>query len=435
MQISFIGTGYVGLISGTSLANLGHKVICLDIDEEKIESLSRGISPIYEPGIEELIKKNLERKTLTFTTDKKKAIKDSEIIFIAVGTPQDDKGEANLDYVKQAAKFIGEYMNDYKIIVDKSTVPVGTADMVKKIIQTELDKRKEKIDFDVVSNPEFLAEGSAIEDFENERVVIGSDSTKALNKMSDLYKQGAPKDKIILTTDTKSAEIIKYASNTMLALRLSFINEVSQLCEEVDANIEDVSRGVGLDPRIGSKFLKSSLGYGGSCFPKDIKAFKNTLLKNGCEAKITSQIEEINNTQLNRTIAKVENILGTLKGKTICVLGLAFKANTDDIRESPSIKVALEFIKKGAKLKAFDPKAMENSKAILTNTQFCDSIYSAAKDSDLMFIGTEWKEFKEMDLEEVKNLLKQANIVDGRNLFEPAKMRELGFNYKSIGRK
>ena len=397
--------------------------------------LSEGISPIYESGIEELIKKNLDNKTLTFTTNKEKAVKESEIIFIAVGTPQDKSGEADLSYVRTVAKFIGEYINEYKIIVDKSTVPVGTAEIVKKIIQEQIEKRGEKIKFDVVSNPEFLAEGSAIEDFEKERVVIGTDSEKAKEKMIKLYSIGTIKEKQILVTDIKSAEIIKYASNTMLALRLSFINEVSQLCEEVGANIEDVSKGIGADPRIGNKFLKSGLGYGGSCFPKDIIAFENTLNVNKCNSNITSQIEEVNKVQLNRTLQKIEKTLLNLNNRKICVLGLAFKANTDDIRESPSIKIALKLIEKGAKLKVFDPKAMENSKNTLPQAEFCKDIYSAAKDCELLFIGTEWKEFQEMDLIQIKNLLKEPNIVDGRNLFEPLKMKELGFNYKSIGRK
>lgn len=435
MDISFIGTGYVGLISGVCLSNLGHKVICLDIDENKINDLKKGISPIYEPGIEELIVKNIAKKNLEFTTDKEKAINESEIIFIAVGTPQDANGEADLSYVKEAAKFIGQYIKEYKIIVDKSTVPVGTTELVKNIIQEQLTKRKLNIDFDVVSNPEFLAEGSAVGDFASERVVIGSNSKKATEKMVELYKHGFDSTKKILTTDTKSAEIIKYASNTMLALRLSFVNEVSELCEKVGADIEAVTEGMGTDPRIGNKFLKSSLGYGGSCFPKDIKAFKHTLIQNGCNAKITSQIDEVNKAQLNRTVKKVENVLENLNGKTICVLGLAFKANTDDIRESQSLKACQIFLEKGAKVKAFDPKANDNSKKVLTkNTEFFSDIYSAARDCDLLFIGTEWKEFREMDLEKIKSSLKHPNIVDGRNLFNPLKMKELGFNYKSIGR-
>lgn len=436
MNLSFIGTGYVGLISGVCLSNLGHKVICLDIDENKINNLKKGISPIYEPGIEELILKNLNQNNLEFTTDKEKAVNDSEIIFIAVGTPQDTNGEADLSYVKEAAKFIGQYINNYKIIVNKSTVPVGTTELVRNIIQEQLTKRGKEIVFDVVSNPEFLAEGSAVKDFSSERIVIGSNSKKATEKMVELYKHGFDSNKNILTTDTKSSEIIKYASNTMLALRLSFVNEISELCENVGADIEAVTEGMGTDPRIGNKFLKSSLGYGGSCFPKDIKAFRHTLLQNGCDAKITSQIDEVNQAQLTRTIKKVETILENFNEKTICVLGLAFKANTDDIRESQSLKASQIFLEKGANLRVFDPKANDNSKKILTkNTEFFNDIYSAAKDADLLFIGTEWKEFKEMDLEKIKRLLKKPNIFDGRNLFDPLKMKELGFNYKSIGRK
>jgi UDPglucose 6-dehydrogenase len=434
MKLSFIGTGYVGLISGVCLSNLGNKVICLDVNEEKINMLKKGISPIYEPGIEELILKNLKNNNLEFTTNKEKAVNESEIIFIAVGTPQDKNGEADLKYVKEAAKFIGEHINEYKIIVDKSTVPIGTTDLVTEIIKEQLKKRGKEIEFDVVSNPEFLAEGSAVNDFAFERIVIGSNSTKATKKMVELYTIGYNQEKKILTTDTKSAEIIKYASNTMLALRLSFINEVSELCEKVGADIETVSEGMGADPRIGNKFLKASLGYGGSCFPKDIKAFKHTMIQNNCETKIIPQIDEVNQMQLKRTVKKTEDILKDFKGKTICILGLAFKANTDDIRESQAIKATQEFLQKGAKIKAFDPKAIENSKKCLLGAEFFSDIYSAAKGADLIFIGTEWKDFKEMDLNKIKSILKHPNIVDGRNLFDPKKMKEMGFNYKSIGR-
>ncbi len=434
MNISIIGTGYVGLICGTCFANLGHKVICFDIDKKKIELLSEGKSPIYEPGLEELIKKNLQKGTLKFTTNAKKAVEESQIIFIAVGTPQNEKGEANLEYVKQAAKMVGQNMNDYKIIVDKSTVPVGTAKMVKGIIQEELAKRNKQIEFDVVSNPEFLAEGSAVKDFQSERAVIGSDCEKAKKIMVELYTTGFSKDKVILCTDTKSAEIIKYASNSMLALRLSFINEISQLCEEVGANIEDVSKGVGQDSRIGNKFLKAGLGYGGSCFPKDILALENTMRQNGCKPKIISQIDALNKEQLKRTLDKIKKLTGNLKGKTICVLGLAFKANTDDIRESPAIKMIQAIQKEGGNVRAYDPKAMESAQKVLNQVEYFNNAYDSAKTSDLILIATEWEEFKQLNIIKLKELMKTPNMVDGRNLFEPKEMKAIGFNYLSIGR-
>ncbi|VVB74825.1 UDP-glucose 6-dehydrogenase AglM [uncultured archaeon] len=434
MNISIIGTGYVGLIAGACFAEGGHKVICLDVDKEKIALLQKGISPIYEPGLEELLKKCISSGTISFTSDSKEAVENSQIIFIAVGTPQNEKGEANMCYFKEAAEQIGKHMNEYKIIVDKSTVPVGTAEWVGGIIENELKRRGARIKFDVISNPEFLAEGSAIEDFHSERVVIGSESEEARKILHELYAAGENEKKKILLTDTKSAEIIKYASNSMLALRLSFINEVSQLCEKVGANIEDVSIGVGMDERIGPKFLKAGLGYGGSCFPKDIRAFISTMKKNGLKNGVIDRIEEVNQRQLELTFKKIEQLVRGVKGKKIAVLGLAFKANTDDARESPAVKISKILLKRGALLSFFDPKAMDNAKSIFPKEIFAKDAYDAISGCDALLIATDWEEFKRLDLKKIKSLMKEPNVIDGRNIFEPKKMRELGFNYLSIGR-
>lgn len=433
-KITIIGTGYVGLISGLCFAKQGHKVICMDINKKKINALNQGKSPIYEPGIEKLITENLANRNIEFTTDQKKSVVESDFIFITVGTPQNNVGDANLVYIKKAAKFIGKYLNNYKIIVDKSTVPVGTAEMVKKIIQKELDKRNKKINFDIVSNPEFLAEGTAINDFDSERVVLGSNSQTAKEKMTELYNENSSMNKNIFSTDTKSAEIIKYANNSMLALRLSFINEISQLCEKVGANIDDVSFGIGLDPRIGSKFLKAGLGYGGSCFPKDVHAFIRTAEKYNCRLEIINKIEHVNSAQIKRTLKKAKKLVGKIKGKKICILGVSFKPNTDDIRESPGIKIAKLLENEGAIIKVFDPKAMNNAKRIFPKAEFANTAYSAIKGSELIVIATEWNEFKELDKCKVKELLKTPNILDGRNIFDPKEMKEKGFNYLSIGR-
>ncbi len=434
MNLSIIGTGYVGLIAGACFAEQGHKVICLDVDKDKIIKLQKGISPIYEPGLEELLKKCISKGTISFTTNSKDAIENSKIIFIAVGTPQDEQGDANMQYFKEAAEQIGNYLNEYKIIVDKSTVPVGTAGGVSGIIEGELKKRGKKIKFDVVSNPEFLAEGSAIADFQSERVVIGSESEEAKKTLHELYAAGGNEKKKILLTDTKSAEIIKYASNSMLALRLSFINEVSELCEKVGANIEDVSIGVGMDNRIGPKFLKAGLGYGGSCFPKDIKAFISTMKKNGLNNGVIDRIEDVNQRQLDRTFKKVEQLVGNVNKKRIAVLGLAFKANTDDARESPAVKISKILLEHGAILSFFDPKAMENAKAFFPSSKFAKDAYDAVEECDALVIATEWEEFKRLDLNKIKGLMKAPNVIDGRNLFDPKKMKQLGFNYLSIGR-
>ena len=432
MKITVIGTGYVGLVAGTCLAELGNDVICLDIDKEKIDKLNNGIIPIYEPGLDELVKRNKKEGRLIFTTDKEKAIKESIVIFIAVGTPMGENHEADLRYVKAVAKDIGTYMQDYKVVVDKSTVPVGTADMVKQIIK---QNQKQDIEVDVVSNPEFLREGSAIKDFQNpDRVVIGSDSAKAKEIMDRIYSAVARTGRPILHIDIKSAELIKYASNSMLATRISFMNELANLSEKVGADIKKVAQGIGLDTRIGSRFLQAGIGYGGSCFPKDVQALIQTMKQNNCEASILTAVEEVNQKQKLSLIPKIQKLVSDLKGKTIAVWGLAFKPKTDDIREAPSIFIINELQKLGAKIKAFDPVAEENAKKLLKDVEYTLNPYDTIEGADALVVCTEWDEFRDLDKEKIKSLLKQPNVIDGRNIYNPKEMKELGFNYIGVGR-
>ena len=432
MKITVIGTGYVGLVLGTCLAELGNDVICLDADKDKVDKLNKSIVPFYEPGLEELVKRNKKEGRLNFTTDKVKAIKNSLVIFIAVGTPMGKNHEADLSFVKEVAKDIGQYMEDYKIIVNKSTVPVGTADMVKKIIK---ENQKTLINFDVVSNPEFLREGSAIKDFQNpDRVVIGSDSEKAKEIMGRIYSAVTRTGRPTLYTDIKSAELIKYASNAMLATRISFINELSHLAEKVGADIKKVSQGMGLDTRIGSRFLQAGVGYGGSCFPKDVQALIQTMKQHNCNAQILEAVEEANQKQKLSLIPKLKMLVPDLKGKTIAIWGLAFKPKTDDIREAPSLVVITELQKLGAKIKVFDPVAEENAKKTLKDVEYATTPYEAVRNANALVIVTEWDEFRELDKEKIKSLLKQPNIIDGRNIWEPKEMKEMGFNYIGVGR-
>jgi len=432
MKITVIGTGYVGLVAGTCLASLGNDVICLDIDQEKIDKLNNGILPIYEPGLDDLVKRNKKEGRLTFTTDKEKAIKDSQVIFIAVGTPMGENHEADLRFVKAVAKDIGTYMEDYKVVVDKSTVPVGTADMVKKIIK---ENQKNPIEVDVVSNPEFLKEGAALKDFQNpDRVVIGSDSEKAKEIMDKIYGAVARIGRPIVHTDIKSAELIKYASNSMLATRISFMNELSHLAEKVGADIKKVAQGMGLDSRIGPKFLQAGVGYGGSCFPKDVQALIQTMKQNNCDASILESVEEVNKKQKLSLIPKIQKLVPDLNGKTIAVWGLAFKPRTDDIREAPALFLIDELQKLGAKIKAFDPVAEENAKKTLKDIEYAQNPYNAIEGADALVICTEWDEFRDLDKEKIRSLLNNPNIIDGRNIYDPKEMKEAGFNYIGVGR-
>jgi UDPglucose 6-dehydrogenase len=431
MKLTIAGTGYVGLVSGTGFANLGNDVLCFDIDKEKIDSLKKGIIPIYEPGLEELFKRNVEAGRLKFTTDVIKAVQESEIIFICVNTPTNEHQEADLTAVIEVAKAIGQNINGYKIVVNKSTVPVGTADLVISIIKQNQNKN---VEFDVVSNPEFLREGAAVKDFENpDRIVIGSDSKKAEEIMTSLYRSRARTDRPIMVTDIKSAEIIKYASNAMLAARISFMNQLSYLCEKTGADIKQVSKGMGLDDRIGPRFLQAGIGYGGSCFPKDIKALISTLRQNDCDADLFEAINRINEQQKSVVVKKLNSVLD-VKNNTIAVWGISFKPKTDDIREAPSLKIIEELQKMGAKIHVCDPVAIENAKHVLNNVKFFQNPYETIRDCDALIVATEWNEFRNLDMRAVKILLKNPIIIDGRNIYDPKEMKELGFIYMGIGR-
>jgi UDPglucose 6-dehydrogenase len=432
MKIAVIGTGYVGLVVGTCLADFGNDIICVDIDKEKVTKLNKAIIPIYEEGLRDMLDRNLKEGRIQFTTDIKRGVEHGDVIFIAVGTPPGKDHKADLSAVRAVAKDIGTYINNYKVIVNKSTVPVGTAQKVEYIIK---DNQKKRIDFDVVSNPEFLREGTAIKDFTNpDRIIIGTKSKKARDIMSSIYKGIARTDKPIVFTDTKSAEIIKYASNAMLATRISFMNEVAQLCEKVGADVKEVAKGIGLDDRIGPRFLQAGLGYGGSCFPKDVKALAQTMNGHAIESKILSAVESVNEAQKRSAVPKVKRLVGDLNGKTVAVWGLAFKPKTDDMREAPSIVIINELQKLGAKIKAFDPEAQENAKKIFKDVEYCKDPYSTITACDCLVIVTEWNEFRELDKDKIKKLMKQPNIVDGRNIYEPSEMKAAGFNYIGVGR-
>jgi len=431
MKLTVAGTGYVGIVTGTGFANLGNDVICYDVDAEKINKLSAGRLTIYEPGLDELFKRNLEAGRLRFTTDPISAIQESEIIFICVGTPLDSGQAADLTAVKEVSRVVGRHMNDYKVIVNKSTVPVGTADLVKKIVK---ENQPSEIPFDVVSSPEFLREGAAVKDFENpDRIIIGTDSSKAEEIMSSLYRSKARTGRPILITNVRSAEIIKYASNAMLATRISFMNQLAHLCEKTGADIKDVSRGMGLDGRIGSRFLHAGLGYGGSCFPKDVKAFIATLKEHGCDSDLFEAVDRINEKQRSLAVEKLRSVL-EVASATVAVWGLSFKPKTDDIREAPAITVIKDLQDAGATVHAFDPIAMDNAKAVLSGVTFFDNPYETIRDCHALIVVTEWDEFRNLDMRAVKVLLKKPIVVDGRNIYDPEEMRELGFTYLCVGR-
>lgn len=432
MKIAIIGTGYVGLVAGTCLADLGNEVTCCDIDKNKIESLNNGNVPIYEPGLNEILNKNMKQKRISFTTDIPQGIKNSEVIFIAVGTPEGKDHKADLSSVFAIAEIIGENLNGYKIIVDKSTVPVGTAEKVKIIIG-EHNNNNQK--YDVVSNPEFLREGEAINDFMvPDRIIIGVENGKAKEIMEKIYKGITRINRPIFFTDVKSAEMIKYASNAMLATRISFMNEVAKLCSKVGADVKAVSKGMGLDSRIGPRFLQAGVGYGGSCFPKDVQAFIQTMKENGVEGKILEAVESVNEEQKKYFIPLILSHFKDLKDKTFAVWGLAFKPKTDDMREAPSLIIINELQKLGAKIKAFDPEAQGKAKTMLKNIEFCQSPHYTIKDADALIIMTEWNEFRDMEIEKIKKLMKQPVIFDGRNIYEPEEMKKLGFIYYGVGR-
>jgi UDPglucose 6-dehydrogenase len=428
MNIAIVGTGYVGLVSGTCFAELGNNVICVDNNEKKISDLNKGIIPIYEPGLEELVAKNKKKKRLIFTTDMKKAVQSSKVIFIAVGTPPKLDGHADLKYIEQVSREVARYMNNYKVVVEKSTVPVQTNKWVKYIMRLN----NHKIDFDVASNPEFLKEGSAIEDFmKPDRVVLGVESKKAKNILVKLYE---PLKAPIVVTNIQSAEIIKHASNSFLATKISFINSVANICEKVGADVEKVAEGMGLDKRIGSSFLKAGVGYGGSCFPKDVQAFIQIAQNLGCRFDILKEVEKVNENQKKVVFKKIQDALWILNEKKIAVLGIAFKPNTDDIRSAPAIDLINMLQDEGAHIKAYDPKAMEHARKVLPNVEYCRNAYEALTGCDALVLATEWPQFKKLNLSKVKKLLNHPIIIDARNIFDPLKMKKTGFRYFDIGR-
>jgi len=432
MKVCMIGTGYVGLVTGTCLANMGNDVICLDINKEVIDNLEKGKIHIFEPGLNEMVSKNVQESRLKFTTDYCTAIKNSEVIFIAVGTPQSDDGSADLSYVFSAAKSIAENMEDYKVVVVKSTVPVGTSEKVREVIKQNLS---EGIGFDMVDNPETLREGEAIQDFTvPDRIIIGTDSEKAKKIMNKLYKGIERADKPIIFTDIHSAELIKYVSNAMLATRISFMNQIAPLCEKVGADIKAVAKGTGLDNRIGPRFLQAGAGYGGSCFPKDVRALAYTLKSKGFDSSILDAVDNANENAKKNVINKFKRLVPDLNGKSIALWGLSFKPKTDDMREAPSITLIKQLQSEGAHVKAYDPEAMETAKRYLENVDYVDCPYAVLQGCDAVVLITEWDEFRNLDKEKVKELLKEPNLVDARNIYEPEEMKSFGFNYVGMGR-
>jgi UDPglucose 6-dehydrogenase len=432
MNIAVVGTGYVGLVTGTCLAETGNNVICVDVDEEKVQKMKSGIIPIFEPQLDVLFDRNVKQNRLQFTTDLKSAIVDAELIFLALPTPPGEDGSADLSYILGVAKDLGPLLNDYKVIIDKSTVPVGTADKVREAIAKEA-----KVDFDVISNPEFLREGYAVEDFmKPDRVVIGTSSDRAKKVMEQLYapyvRQGNP----VIFMDEKSAELTKYAANSFLATKISFMNEIANLCEKIGADVDMVRRGVGSDSRIGKRFLFPGIGYGGSCFPKDVQALIKSAGDYDYDFKILKSVIEINERQKTILVPKIKSHFGgDLKGKTFALWGLAFKPNTDDIREAPALYIIDELVKAGATVRAFDPEAMNNVRGQLNGTiSYALDQYDALTNADALIIATEWAVFRSPDFNKITDLLKNKVIFDGRNLFEVDQMKSIGFEYYSIGR-
>lgn len=429
MNIAIVGSGYVGLVTGACLAELGNIVLCVDNDKKKIALLRKGNVPIFEPGLAELIKKNVAKKRLKFTSSIKDGVINSQIIFIAVGTPALDNGEADLTGIENVAANIARNMKEYRLIVEKSTVPVETGNWVKRTIETYV---KGKVKFDVASNPEFLREGQAINDFMHpDRIVIGVESKTARDLLVTLYK---PLNTSIVVTDIKSAELIKHASNAFLATKISFINAVSQVCERSGADITEVAHGIGMDNRIGRSFLNAGLGYGGSCFPKDLDAFVTISEKLGYDFALLKAVRQVNQEQRLFFVEKIKKALWIIKGKTIAALGLSFKPDTDDMRNAPSVDIIRALQEEGAKVKAYDPCAMPKTKALLPEVVFCQDPYQACRGSDCLLIITEWSEFKELDFEKIKKLLKRPLIIDGRNIYDPKRLKKLGFSYFCIGR-
>ena len=437
MKIAIVGTGYVGLVSGTCFAEIGVNVTCVDTNKEKIESLQKGNIPIYENGLEEMVLRNMKAKRLKFTTSLESCLDEVEVIFSAVGTPPDEDGSADLKYVLEVARTIGRNMKQYKLVVTKSTVPVGTASKVRAVIQEELDKRGVKVDFDVASNPEFLKEGNAISDFMSpDRVVVGVESARAEKLMSKLYKPFLLNNFRVIFMDIPSAEMTKYAANSMLATRISFMNDIANLCEIVGADVNMVRSGIGSDTRIGRKFLYPGIGYGGSCFPKDVKALIKTAEQNGYTMRVLTAVEEVNENQKSVLFEKLmKQFNGDLQGKTVALWGLAFKPETDDMREAPALVLIDKLLKAGCKVRAYDPAAVQECKRRIGDTIYyaCD-MYDAVLDADVLMLITEWKEFRLPSWAVIKKTMSRQIVLDGRNIYDKKEMEELGFVYHCIGK-
>lgn len=439
MKLAIMGTGYVGLVSGACFSDLGHDVVCVDINEQKITDLTSGKIPIYEPGLEEMVKQNVREGRLTFSTNVKKAIRDALLIFVCVGTPPKEDGTADLRFVFDVARSVGQEMNGYKIVVDKSTVPVGTADSVRAIIDAELKARGVAHEYDVVSNPEFLKEGAAIEDFmAPDRVVVGCENVRVRILMEELYASFAKNGRPIIAMTTRSAEMTKYAANAMLATKISFMNEMARICEKTGANVDDVRKGIGADSRIGYRFIFPGIGYGGSCFPKDVKALIQTAQEAGVATHILPAVDAVNEEQKRALLEKMRTYYrGNFAGKTFALWGLAFKPETDDVREAPALVMAEALLAGGATIRAYDPKAAHHARQLLgdhQNMHYVEHYFDAAADADAVVLATEWPYFRNIDLLKVKQLLKNPVLFDGRNVYNPQIMDTHGFDYFSIGR-
>ncbi len=432
MHIAVIGTGYVGLVTGACFAEFGVEVTCVDVDKEKIERLNQGIIPIYEPGLDQIVEKNSKAGRLHFTTDIKSAVEQALVVFLAVGTPPKEDGSPDMSYYRRAAKDIAEAMNGYKVLVTKSTVPVGTGKWLREFVA---ENQTTKTNFGVASNPEFLREGAAIDDFMRpDRVVVGSNEPDAIAILKDLYRPLYLIETPVVITSLEAAELIKYAANAFLATKITFINEIANLCDAIGCDVHDVARGMGMDNRIGRKFLHPGPGYGGSCFPKDTRAFTKVGDKYDVETSVVDAVIKANEFQRQAMIPKIEKLLGDINGKQIGVLGLSFKPETDDMRESPATDIIRELQKRGAKIKAFDPVAMEEARHLLSDIEYATDEYDAIKDADILIIVTEWNQFRALDMVKVKRLLKSPKIADLRNIYEPNDMREMGFEYVGVGR-
>ena len=432
MHIAVIGTGYVGLVTGACFAEFGVDVTCVDIDSEKIARLTAGEMPIYEPGLEQLVVKNMQSGRLRFTTDLKQAVEQALVIFLAVGTPPKSDGAPDLTFVETAARSIAEHMNGYKVIVTKSTVPIGTGEHLRKLIRQHLNAR---VNFGVVSNPEFLREGAAINDFMRpDRVVIGSRDEEAVAIMRDLYRPLYLIEAPFVVTSLEAAELTKYAANAFLATKISFINEIANLCENIGCDVHDVARAIGMDRRIGSKFLHPGPGFGGSCFPKDTRALASVAREFGSESTIVEAVIEVNRRQRLAMVPKIEKLVGELQGKTIAILGLAFKPETDDMREAPAIDIVQGLLERGAVVRAYDPVAMREAAKVLTQVSYADDEYEAVTDADALVFVTEWNQFRALDMARIRDLMRAPRIADLRNIYDPADMRELGFEYVGVGR-